>query len=39
MVPVYAIGAGSGHFSGKLDNTDIPKRIAALMGVEFSGLK
>ncbi|MDR3134335.1 MAG: alkaline phosphatase [Prevotellaceae bacterium] len=39
MVPVYAIGAGSERFSGKLDNTDIPKRIAELMGVEFSGLK
>ncbi|MDR2359546.1 MAG: alkaline phosphatase [Prevotellaceae bacterium] len=39
MVPIYAIGAGSERFSGKLDNTDIPKRIAELMGVEFSGLK
>jgi alkaline phosphatase len=39
MVPIYAMGAGSERFSGKLDNTDIPKRIAALMGVEFSGLK
>lgn len=27
-VPVYAIGAGSELFRGKLDNTDIPKRIA-----------
>jgi alkaline phosphatase len=39
MVPIYAIGAGSGRFSGKMDNTDIPKRIAELMGVEFSGIK
>lgn len=39
MVPIYAIGAGSERFSGKLDNTDIPKRIAELMGVAFSGLK
>lgn len=27
-VPVYAIGAGSKLFMGKMDNTDIPKRIA-----------
>ncbi len=27
-VPVYAIGAGSELFNGKMDNTDIPKRIA-----------
>ena len=27
-VPVYAIGAGSDLFMGKMDNTDIPKRIA-----------
>lgn len=27
-VPVYAIGAGSKLFAGKMDNTDIPKRIA-----------
>ena len=27
-VPVYAIGAGSELFHGKLDNTDIPKKIA-----------
>lgn len=39
MVPIYAIGAGSERFSGKLDNTDIPKRIAELMDVAFSGLK
>ncbi len=35
MVPVYAIGAGSQQFTGKLDNTDIPKRIAALMGINL----
>lgn len=28
-VPVYAIGAGSELFNQKMDNTDIPKRIAA----------
>lgn len=27
-VPVYAIGAGSELFKGKMDNIDIPKRIA-----------
>lgn len=28
VVPVYAIGIGSQLFTGKLDNTDIPKKIA-----------
>lgn len=32
VVPVYAIGAGSRLFSGKLDNTDIPKKIAEAAG-------
>lgn len=27
-VPVFAVGAGSKLFMGKMDNTDIPKRIA-----------
>lgn len=31
-VPVYAIGAGSKLFSGKMDNTDLPKRIAKAAG-------
>ena len=31
-VPVFAIGAGSEAFSGKMDNTDIPKRIAKAAG-------
>lgn len=31
-VPVYAIGAGSELFRGKMDNTDIPKRIAKAGG-------
>ena len=35
-VPVYAIGAGSEMFGGKMDNTDIPKRICKAMGVEFN---
>ena len=32
VVPVYAIGAGSQLFSGKLDNIDIPKKIAEAAG-------
>jgi alkaline phosphatase len=32
-VPVYAIGAGQNLFSGQMDNTDIPKRIAKAMGI------
>ena len=32
VVPVYAIGAGSQLFNGKLDNTDIPKKIAEAAG-------
>lgn len=31
-VPVYAVGAGSQLFMGKMDNTDIPKRIAKAAG-------
>lgn len=31
-VPVYAVGAGAKAFSGKYDNTDIPKRIAKAAG-------
>ncbi len=34
-VPVYAIGAGSELFSGRMDNTDIPKKICKAMGIEF----
>ncbi len=32
-VPVYAFGPGAGLFSGSMDNTDIPKKIASLMGI------
>ena len=32
VVPVFAIGAGSHLFSGKLDNTDIPRKIAEAAG-------
>ncbi|MDR0667022.1 MAG: alkaline phosphatase [Prevotellaceae bacterium] len=31
MVPIYALGAGSERFAGKLDNTEIPQRICALL--------
>jgi len=34
-VPVYAIGAGAELFTGKLDNTDIPRRIMQAAGFEF----
>ena len=33
-VPIYAYGPGAEHFAGSLDNTDIPKRLADLMGIE-----
>jgi alkaline phosphatase len=35
MVPVYAFGPGSEKFRGFLDNTDIPKIIGELIGVDF----
>ena len=39
-VPIYAFGPGSEKFSGTLDNTDIPKRIAELTGLkEFPVLR
>lgn len=34
-VPVYSIGAGNQRFSGRLDNTDIPKRIMEIMKLKF----
>ncbi len=34
-VPVYAIGACSTLFSGRMDNTDIPYKICTAMDVEF----
>ena len=34
-VPVFAIGAGSTLFSGRMDNTEIPKKICEAMGIEF----
>ena len=34
-VPVWAKGVGSAQFAGRQDNTDIPKKICAAMGVQF----
>lgn len=34
-VPIFAIGAGSELFAGKMDNTDIPKKICQAMKVAF----
>jgi len=34
-VPVYAYGPGSDLFSGSMDNTDIPRKIATLMGIHY----
>jgi len=34
-VPVWAIGTHAGLFAGRQDNTDIPKKICAAMGVAF----
>ena len=34
-VPVWAIGTHSRDFAGRQDNTDLPKKICAAMGVEF----
>lgn len=34
MIPIYAYGAGAERFTGIMDNTDIPKRMAELMGLE-----
>lgn len=34
-VPVFAVGAGSAQFAGRMDNTEIPRRICAAMGVAF----
>ena len=34
-VPVFAIGAGSSLFSGRMDNTEIPERICKAMNIIF----
>jgi len=35
QVPVWAVGAQSSLFAGRMDNTDIPMKICRAMGVEF----
>lgn len=35
-VPVYVLGAGSDSFNGFYDNTDIPKKIARAMNINFN---
>jgi alkaline phosphatase len=35
-VPVFAIGAGAALFDGFYDNTDIPKKIAQAMKIDFN---
>ncbi len=32
-VPVFAYGPGAERFAGEMDNTDIPKRIAEVLGI------
>lgn len=34
-VIIYSIGSGSSLFSGKMDNTDIPRRILKAMNIDF----
>ncbi|WP_066293669.1 alkaline phosphatase [Bacillus sp. FJAT-29937] len=34
-IPLFAYGKGAEFFNGVLDNTDIPKKIAELMGYEW----
>jgi alkaline phosphatase len=34
-VPVFAMGTNSELFMGRMDNTDIPKKICEAMGVDF----
>lgn len=35
-VPVYAIGVGAEQFKGDMNNTDIPKIMAKIMGLEMT---
>jgi len=37
MVPVFAFGPGASAFSGTLDNTEIPKRIAKILKLPAPG--
>ena len=33
-VPIFTMGAGSRLFSGRMDNTDIPKRLMTILGLQ-----
>lgn len=35
MVPIFAYGAGAENFSGVLDNTDLPKIMCRLLGLDY----
>ena len=35
LVPVYLYGAGAEQINGIMDNTDLPKKIASLMGLKM----
>lgn len=35
MVPVYAYGAGAESFSTIMENTDLPKKMISLLGIEW----
>lgn len=35
LIPLFAYGKGAETFNGVLDNTEVPKKIAELMGYEF----
>lgn len=35
MVPIYAFGPGAMNFTGIMENTDIPRKIGALVGLEI----
>ena len=34
-VPVYAIGAGSSNFTGRMDNTEISRKIFKSLKLDF----
>lgn len=34
-IPIFAIGIGSENFAGRMDNTDIPKKICKSLGIAF----
>lgn len=36
-VPLFAYGPGAREFAGLLDNTEVPRRAAALLGIDLEG--